>query len=232
MPSPERFVENNSSATQQSKRKYPDQPHSRVPTSDYQTDRTSLQPTLHSPKRLKTSHTAGNQDLSANMSKSAGLGSGPQKVIDLTGFKPQQQMQSNFQPNIGARKLVVKNLKTASRTKDTEAYLARTWNELDGAFTSVFNGRTTDVALEILYRGVEYICRRNKADVLFEHFKARCKTYLEKQMLPQLESEIGTSNVDALRAVHKFWIRWNEQSVCFFQSPSSRIIQLTRARHF
>ncbi|KAH7418933.1 Cullin family-domain-containing protein [Cadophora sp. MPI-SDFR-AT-0126] len=212
MPSPERSVETNSSATQQSKRKYTDQSHSRVPAPDYQTNRASVQPALHSSKRFKTSHTAGNQGLSANMSKSVGLGSGPQKVIDLTGFKPQQQMHSNFQPNIGARKLVVKNLKTASRTKDTEAYYTRTWNELDEAFTSVFNGRTTDVALEILYRGVEYICRRNKADVLFEHFKARCKTYLEKEMLPQLESEIGTSNVDALRAVHKFWTRWNEQS--------------------
>ncbi|KAL2075235.1 hypothetical protein VTL71DRAFT_178 [Oculimacula yallundae] len=133
-------------------------------------------------------------------------------VVDLTGNKPGNNMHSNFQPSSGAKKLVVKNLRTGSRAKDTEAYYTRTWNELDAALTSVFGGQNTNVALEILYRGVDYICRRNKADELFLHFRSRCKIYLEKEMLPQLERELGTSNVDALRTVHKFWIRWNEQS--------------------
>ncbi|KAH7343073.1 Cullin family-domain-containing protein [Rhexocercosporidium sp. MPI-PUGE-AT-0058] len=218
MPSPEELsVENISSPAQQSKRKYADQPKSFASSrpasaSDYQTESASVQSTLPVSKRLKTSHTAGNQGLSANMSKSSGLGFGPQKVIDLTGSKAAPQMHSNFQPNTGAKKLVVKNLRTASRTNQTEAYYTRTWDELDASLTSVFNGRTTNVALESLYRGVEYICRRSKADDLFLHFKARCKAYLEKEMLPQLESEIGTSNVDALRTIHKFWSKWNEQS--------------------
>lgn len=216
MPSPEeQSVENISSPSQQPKRKYSDQPKpsssSRASSAtDYQPERANVQSTLSFSKRLKTSHT-GNQGLSADMSKSAGLGSRPQKVIDLTGKSA--QMHSNFQPNTGAKKLMVKNLRTVSRTKDAEAYFTRTWDELDNALTSVFNGQTTDVALEILYRGVEYVCRRNKADELFTHFKSRCKTHLEKEMLPQLESEIGTSNVDALRTVHRFWTRWNEQSV-------------------
>ncbi|CZS94376.1 hypothetical protein WAI453_008022 [Rhynchosporium graminicola] len=216
MPSPgEKSSGNIASPTQQSKRKNLDQTRPSVPDPFLTPSlsgpilRTNPETSLPPPsKRLKTSHTAGDQVLSTEMSKIAGLGHRPQMVVDLTGNK----MHSNFQPNTGARKLVVKNLRTGSRTKDAEAYTTRTWNELDEALTSVFHSQNTNVALETLYRGVEYICRRNKANELFLHFKSRCKTYLEKEMLPQLENEIGTSNVDALRTVHKFWSKWNEQS--------------------
>lgn len=46
------------------------------------------------------------------------------------------------------------------------------------------------------------------------HLKDRCKTYLEKQLLPEIEKQSGISNVDGLRAVQRFWVVWNEQSVC------------------
>lgn len=145
------------------------------------------------------------------MSKSADLEQRP-TVIDLT----KSPQPSNFQPNTGAKKLLIKNLRTKDRSKELDAYYARTWNELDAALTAIFHGQPPAVALEILYRGVEATCRRGRAADLFAHFRSRCKTYLEKDLLPVVESEAGIGTVEALRTVHKFWTRWDEQSVMFF----------------
>jgi cullin-4 len=154
---------------------------------------------------LKTSQSTGNLGRSADMSKTLGLGSRP-KVIDLT------RPPSNFQPHAGAKRLVIKNLRPTS-TKSVDEYYGRTWSELDAALTSVFNKRPPSTPLGVLCRGVEATCRRGQAEKLFLHLKDRCKGYLEKQLLPELEKQSGTSNVDALRAVQRFWVAWNEQSV-------------------
>jgi cullin-4 len=140
------------------------------------------------------------------MSKVMVRGARP-NVIDLT--RP-----SNFQPNTGAKRLVIKNLRTSSR-KDIDTYYDRTWDELDAALTSVFSRTSPTSPLEVLCRGVEAICRRNQPDKLFTHLKDRCKVYLEKQLLPTIESEAGPNEVDTLRTVHKFWTIWNEQSVSY-----------------
>jgi cullin-4 len=126
-------------------------------------------------------------------------------VVDLT--KP-----SNFQPHTGAKRLVIKNLKTPSR-KDVDEFYDRTWAQLDAALTSVFEGKQTASPLEVLCRGVEATCRRGRSERLSIHLKERCKAYLEKQLLPVIERESGSSNVEALRTVHKFWTVWNTQSV-------------------
>lgn len=126
-------------------------------------------------------------------------------VVDLT--RP-----SNFQPHTGAKRLVIKNLRTPSR-KDVDEFYDRTWDQLDAALTSVFNREQTASPLEVLCRGVEATCRRGRAEKLSIHLKERCKAYLEKQLLPAVERESGSSNVDALRTVHKFWTVWNAQSV-------------------
>ena len=159
------------------------------------------------PKRLKTSHFSGNLGRSAdtNMSKVGGIAAHP-IVVDLT--RP-----SNFQPNTGAKRLVIKNLRTTSR-KDVDDYYDRTWNELELALSSVFSRRSPNSPLEVLCRGVEAICRRGRADKLFTHLKSRCKTYLEDILLPAIEKGSSSSNVDALRTVKQYWTQWTEQSVC------------------
>lgn len=160
---------------------------------------------LNTSKRLKSSHSRENLDRSTNMSKTLGIGSRP-KVIDLT------RPPSNFQPHAGAKRLVIKNLRTTS-TKSVDEYYDRTWSELDAALTSIFNKCPPSTPLEVLCRGVEATCRRGQAEKLFMHLKDRCKGYLEKHLLPEVERQTGTSNVDALRAVQRFWVVWNEQSV-------------------
>lgn len=144
------------------------------------------------------------------MNRSIGIVTRP-GVIDLT--RP-----SNFQPHAGAKKLVIKNLRTTSR-QDLEEYYNKTWTELDNALTSVFKREVPTMPLEILCRGVEATCRHGHAEKLFVHLKERCKVYLEKVLLPMIEENGGPSNVDALRNVHKFWTIWNEQAVRAYQAP-------------
>ena len=153
-------------------------------------------------KRLKTSHSAGNLQKPADMSKV--MGRPRPRPVDLTGGN------SNFQPHTGAKRLVIKNLKPQ---KDTEIYYTKLWNEVDSAITSVLNGEQPDTALDSLSRNVEDLCRHRQSEKLSSHLKDRCKTHLEKKLLPLIESHAGPSNVDALRAVYKYWTIWNEQSV-------------------
>jgi hypothetical protein len=160
-------------------------------------------------KRLKTSHPAGKLRF-ASMSKTAGVITRP-GVIDLT--RP-----SNFQPHAGARRLVIKNLRTTSR-KDIDEYYESTWADLDAALTSIFNREQPASPLEVLCRGVEAICRRGRAEQLSKLVKDRSKAYLEKRLLPVIEREAGPGNVDTLRIVYKFWTMWNEQSVRMDQLP-------------
>ncbi|RDL39757.1 Cullin homology [Venustampulla echinocandica] len=154
-------------------------------------------------KRLKTIHPS-NLGQSADMSKVMSRPAQP-KVIDLTGSP------SNFQPHVGVKKLVIKNLRPSSR-KDIDSYYERTWSELDGAITAVFNGSQPAPPLEVLCRGVEATCRRGQAEKLANYLRDRCKAYIEKQLLPTIESQARPTNIDALRTIYRFWTVWNDQS--------------------
>jgi cullin-4 len=166
---------------------------------------TTTQTSLPFSKRLKTSHLCEHTGRSEDMNRGKGISSGS-KVIDLT--RP-----SNFQPKTGAKRLVIKNLRTSSR-QDSDEYYQRTWDDLDVALNEIYDGKPLPtLPLEILCRGVESTCRHARAEKLFTHYRDRCKEYLEKKLAPQILREAGTSNIDALRSVHKFWNIWNKQSV-------------------
>lgn len=111
-----------------------------------------------------------------------------------------------LQTHIGARKLVVKNLRrpAATQTQTEEAHYARVRGDLEVALKSVFSGAgagagpgrgglsntsnnntnnnitTGGQPMEKLYRGVEDICRRGKKESaeLYEWLKDRCKGWL------------------------------------------------------
>ncbi|KAJ4162589.1 hypothetical protein NW754_014013 [Fusarium falciforme] len=77
------------------------------------------------------------------------------ETVDLT------QPPSAFKPYTGAKKLVIKNLRApTSRDAQVAEYYVRTEKELKDALDSVFAGKTPDVPLERLYRGVEDVCRK------------------------------------------------------------------------
>jgi len=82
-----------------------------------------------SPKRLKSAHSAAYTGDLPDMNK--GKSVIRPGVVDLT------RGPSNFQPHSGAKRLVIKNLRTSSSLKDVDKYYEDTWNGLDAALTSV-----------------------------------------------------------------------------------------------
>jgi cullin-4 len=187
-----------------SKRRLQDQPPKKSAASLPESSRSSSsQSTLPFTKRLKTSHSTANIGPRMDMGATQVISSRP-KVVDLT--------TSNFQPTTGAKKLIIKNLRTKSR-QDVGEYYQRTWVELDDTLMAIFSKDSPRAPLEVLCRGVEATCRRGEAEKLAVNLRDRCKSYLENTLLPKIENESGSTNVEALWTVHKHWLEWNKQAV-------------------
>ncbi|KAL2257966.1 hypothetical protein VTK26DRAFT_8899 [Humicola hyalothermophila] len=154
------------------------------------------------------------------------------EIIDLTGgggssptpraaqpyAQPYRQQRPALQAHLGARKLVVKNLRptpcptspsapvkssspsSSSSPSPVDAYYAAIYAELDAALSAIFAGRPTARPMERLYRGVEDVCRRGRdhARDLTERLRRRCEDWLVngEGMLGALwreyESAVGT----------------------------------------
>ncbi|KAJ9155107.1 Cullin-domain-containing protein [Pleurostoma richardsiae] len=150
----------------------------------------------------------------SSMSSAKVQGKRPE-VIDLTTTRRAGgSMTAAFQPQNGARKLVIKNLRTEpNRASDAEDYYRQAWAELDAALTAVFAREQPRQPLERLYRNVENICRKGGAQGLYELLDKRFEDYLHRDVLRRIKADGGASNVEMLRSVHKYWKIWNQQSV-------------------
>ncbi|KAK3680171.1 hypothetical protein LTR78_000548 [Recurvomyces mirabilis] len=144
---------------------------------------------------------------------------GSNGVIDLTNGSPPVSPQarrvggrSGLNPHIGAKKLVVKNLKT-NNTWDSKAYLEKIWGQLDAALAIIFKDGKEGFSREDLYRGVENVCRQGGARTLFERLDGRCRQHIERDMRDPLLEKSGADNVTLLKAVLAEWARWKEQMV-------------------
>ena len=122
--------------------------------------------------------------------------------------------QNKFSPNVGARKLIVKNLRTGPRVGH-EPYFDRIWSQLDAALTEILEGRKPEISLEELYKGAENICRQDRALMLAKKVQESCKTYvLEKLRTSLVTRSGGGTDVDTLRAVIEAWSSWHSKLVC------------------
>ena len=120
---------------------------------------------------------------------------------------------NNFSPHMGARKLVIKNLRTTSKA-NPYLYYDQTWNQLDTALSAIFSGKKPQYSLEELYRGVENVCRQDKAPNLFEKLYAKCAGNLSTMILPQLVHDASsTTSSRVLGLVMKAWSTWSIQMV-------------------
>ncbi|KAK4249891.1 Cullin family-domain-containing protein [Corynascus novoguineensis] len=207
----------------------------RRPRVDSDTDSTAPRPAFASnPKRPRSEHytpptATPAPTATANASMSAKVQGKRPEVIDLTN-SPSDLIATNsaaprpshphyhhqprpaLQPHLGARKLVIKNLRpatspktpptaslsssssapTTSSSTSVEAYYARIHADLDAALTSIFAGRPTAQPMERLYRGVEDICRKGDAPELTDRLRARCEGWLASpEMLGGLWQEAG-----------------------------------------
>ncbi len=121
---------------------------------------------------------------------------------------------SAFQPHVGAKRLVIKNLRSAHRAAEVEVYYDRTWADIDAAFSSVFAGRLPRQPLERLHRGAEDICRNNQAERLFQMLKAKCENHLFCDVFGRITADArGASDIDVLRIVHEQWLTWSKQTL-------------------
>lgn len=120
---------------------------------------------------------------------------------------------ANFTPHTGARKLVVKNLRKTPRASPEE-YFNRIWDQLDAALSAIFTDEKVPYSLEELYRGVENLCRQDKAPVLFQKLLEKCKHNVMTRVKDPLVAGARTKrDDDLLRAVVEAWSRWNTQLV-------------------
>lgn len=159
------------------------------------------------------------------------------KSIDLTGSSPPTTPQrrvngslprpagrGGINPATGAKKLVVKNLKTNTQY-DSKAYVEKIWGQLDAALALIFKGVQDGFSKEDLYRGVENVCRQGSASTLYSRLDTRCRQHVEQDMRDPLVHKSGAPNVEVLAAVMSEWAKWKEQmtvvrSIYFFLDRS------------
>ncbi|KAF2238834.1 Cullin-domain-containing protein [Viridothelium virens] len=158
--------------------------------------------------------------------------------IDLTGSpdpSPKARTSNGFHvgkgpsgSRVGAKKLIVKNLKAPSKTNPTE-YLEQIWSKLDKALDLIFAEGKVTFPLEELYRGVENVCRQGHASTIHTRLKARCTRNVTRVLKTPLVEKAGEQNVDVLRAVLGAWARWKTQMVIvqsiFYYMDRSYLLQ-------
>jgi cullin-4 len=148
---------------------------------------------------------------------------GPGTPIDLTDSptsspSPRRSIArskapANFNTHLGAKKIIVKNLRTTPRS-DPKQYFNQTWEKLDKSLDAIFGDTKISYSLEELYRGVENICRQGYAAELCERLEEKAETYASGTVKAQKLGNLQKSNVDMLEAVVDAWAVWNRQMVC------------------
>ncbi|KAL4930852.1 uncharacterized protein BDV17DRAFT_280479 [Aspergillus undulatus] len=121
--------------------------------------------------------------------------------------------QSNFTPHTGAKRLVVKNLRTAPRLNQ-DSYFDKVWGQLDAALSAIFSGGKPEASLEELYKGAENVCRQGRAAELSKRLQDRCRGHVTGKLHGSLvEKAQMASNVDTLRSVVEAWKVWQSMLV-------------------
>lgn len=144
-------------------------------------------------------------------------------VVDLTNSSPSTPPtrqgsasarslvnRTGINPHTGAKKLVVKNLKTNTNW-DSKVYLEQIWGRLDQALSLIFEGRHDASSQEDLYRGVENVCRQRGASTLFSRLEAKARTHMEIDVRKPLLAQTDSDNVAVLKAVLSEWSSWSQQ---------------------
>ncbi|KAJ9602844.1 hypothetical protein H2200_012624 [Cladophialophora chaetospira] len=116
-----------------------------------------------------------------------------------------------FNPAQGPKKLVVKNLRAASRL-DTKAYFEKTWAEEDKALDAIFRNEKDPYSLEELYKGAENTCRHGHSADLYDSLSAKCEAHLNDHVRDGIKrEEAKSSDVEVLKAFVNAWQTWQKQ---------------------
>ncbi|MCJ1284036.1 hypothetical protein MMC26_003367 [Xylographa opegraphella] len=178
-------------------------------------------------KRLKREHSTNTDAVVAfelepmkaeNMYTFSSTNTNGSTMVDLTQssiLSPRKNSVSqrrpiNSVPPTGTKKLVVKNFRKTSKS-NPDQYYDTIWEQLDKALSAIFHHET--ISLEELYRGVENLCRQEKAPALFQRLSDRCKDNVVENLRAPLVKAVsrGLTPTELLRAAIKAWTTWREQ---------------------
>ena len=113
----------------------------------------------------------------------------------------------------GPKKIVIKNASKKPIT-DLDQYYNQVWKQLSAALRAIFMNEKVPGSKEELYRGVENLCRQDKASKLFQQLREECKSQLTTRLRDALVSRVAAmEDADVLRAVIQAWLAWNDQLV-------------------
>lgn len=132
-----------------------------------------------------------------------------QKGLESSGARP-----SAFQPFAGAKKLVIKNLKTTqspAREAEIREFYKRALEDISTSLDAVFVGETPPVPFEKLYRAVEDLCRKGDADEVAKVLKRKMKEHVGKVVLNRIERNGRASDVATAECLLGEWQNWNAQ---------------------
>ena len=154
------------------------------------------------------------------------------QVIDLTGSQPGEsaalptrRVGSTVRPTssmqTGTKKLVVKNLRSAPSSEPSR-YYDHVWTQLSEALDAIFSHDTKQYSMEELYRGVENICRQEKAAALFNGLESRCREHVSETIRGSLIGAAQHStDKQTLGLVIEAWATWKRHVVCKSKSGCS-----------
>lgn len=118
-----------------------------------------------------------------------------------------------FTPYQGAKKLVVKNLRTTPRA-DPEQYYQRVLAQLNAALTTIFGEEESKHSLEELYKGAENVCRQGRSADLYLRLRERCESHLAGHVRECLaEKTTRLTDVDLLASYLDAWKSWSGKLV-------------------
>ena len=137
---------------------------------------------------------------------------GPPKISPLR-IKPNAIIRpKNIASQTGLKKIVVKNLRKTPRT-DPDQYYNHVWNQLDAALSAIFANQKVPYSMEELYRGVEILCRQDRAPSLFKKLCDKCTQVSALMVRPLTEATKQGSDVNVLRTTVEAWSAWTAQLV-------------------
>lgn len=130
-------------------------------------------------------------------------------VIDLT------RPTTAFQPLIGAKKIVIKNLRqpNAQREAQIRAYYDEAERMLEEALTAILAGGEPSVPLERLYRSVEDLCRKGNANKVYTTLRGRMESHVQRVILPRVVKSGEGTNLNMARHLLAEWQSFNQQMV-------------------
>lgn len=158
------------------------------------------------------------------------------KVVDLTKSPNGKSRRvsggartDHFAPQSGPRKLVVKNLRTTTRTEPSQ-YCEQTIGNLETALTAIFSSQRPALSNEELYRGAENLCKLGKASELSVMLLERIKEHVLHDIRESLAATTNSDNRATLSAVLQAWVTWNGQLVSPDQNDQSGGNEVTKAQ--